>query len=84
MIDDEAAVTGKEPAMRGKGINYDTGFCPGGESSREQFDAGVVRGEMRVIARDLHCPGSASSWLSKEITFCSTALAIPGKPKRTV
>jgi hypothetical protein len=41
--------------MRGKGINYDTGFCPGGESSREQFDASVVRGEMRVIARDLHC-----------------------------
>jgi hypothetical protein len=41
--------------MRGKGINYDTGFCPGGENSREHFDADVVRGEMRVIARELHC-----------------------------
>src|SRR6267154_4384285 len=41
--------------MRGKGINYDTGFSPGGQSSREHFDADIVRGEMRVIARDLHC-----------------------------
>jgi len=41
--------------MRGKGINYDTGFCPGGENSREHFDADAVRGEMRVIARELHC-----------------------------
>ena len=41
--------------MRGKGINYDTGFSPGGESSREHFDADVVRSEMRVIARELHC-----------------------------
>ena len=41
--------------MRGKGINYDTGFCPGGVNSREHFDAGVVRSEMRVIARELHC-----------------------------
>ena len=41
--------------MRGKGINYDTGFSPGGVSSREQFDAGIVRREMRVIADDLRC-----------------------------
>ena len=41
--------------MRGKGINYDTGFSPAGRSSRENFDADVVRGEMRVIARELHC-----------------------------
>ena len=41
--------------MRGKGINYDTGFSPGGHNSREHFDAGVVRAEMRVIARELHC-----------------------------
>jgi hypothetical protein len=41
--------------MRGKGINYDTGFYPGGHNSREHFDADVVRSEMRVIARDLHC-----------------------------
>jgi hypothetical protein len=24
--------------MRGKGINYDTGFYPGGVSTREHFD----------------------------------------------
>jgi hypothetical protein len=41
--------------MRGKGINYDTGFSPGGVSSREQFDASIVRREMQVIADDLHC-----------------------------
>ena len=41
--------------MRGKGINYDTGFCPGGENSRPHFDASVVGSEMRVIARELHC-----------------------------
>jgi hypothetical protein len=41
--------------MRGKGINYDTGFFPGGVSSREQFDTDVVRREMRVIADDLRC-----------------------------
>jgi hypothetical protein len=41
--------------MRGKGINYDTGFCPGGVNSREHFDAGAVRSEMRVIAQELRC-----------------------------
>jgi hypothetical protein len=41
--------------MRGKGINYDTGFCPGGDNSREHFDADVVGREMRIIARELHC-----------------------------
>jgi hypothetical protein len=41
--------------MRGKGINYDTGFSPGGVNSREHFDADVVRGEMRIIAREMHC-----------------------------
>ena len=41
--------------MRGKGINYDTGFSPGGRNSREHFDAGTVRAEMRVIARELRC-----------------------------
>jgi hypothetical protein len=41
--------------VRGQGINYDTGFSPGGISSREQFDAGIVRREMQVIADDLHC-----------------------------
>jgi hypothetical protein len=40
--------------VRGKGINYDTGFSPGGESSREHFDADVVRSEMRVIAKVGH------------------------------
>ena len=41
--------------MRGKGINYGTGFYPGGVSSREEFGAGTVRREMQVIADDLHC-----------------------------
>jgi hypothetical protein len=41
--------------MRARGINYDTGFRPGGHLSREGFDPDVVRREMLVIARDLHC-----------------------------
>ncbi|MBB5629010.1 hypothetical protein [Sphaerisporangium krabiense] len=41
--------------MRVKGINYDTGFLPGGTTSRENFDPATVRREMRVIAEDLHC-----------------------------
>jgi len=41
--------------MRGRGINYDTGFLPGGQSTRESFDPEVVRRELRIIADDLHC-----------------------------
>jgi hypothetical protein len=40
--------------MRGKGINYDTGFMPGNHS-RPDFDPAVVAAEIRVIARDLGC-----------------------------
>lgn len=41
--------------MRGKGINYDTGFFPGGKHTRPSFDSTVVRREMQIIADDLHC-----------------------------
>jgi hypothetical protein len=41
--------------MRGKGINYDTGFSPGGRISRPDFDAEIVRREMQVIASELGC-----------------------------
>ena len=41
--------------MRGKGINYDTGFLSAGTSTREPFDPEVVQREMRVIRDDLHC-----------------------------
>lgn len=42
--------------MRRHGINYDTGFTPIGEEiSRQDFDPGVVRREMRIIADELHC-----------------------------
>lgn len=41
--------------MRGKGINYDTGFSPGGRLSRADFDPAIVRQEMRVIADELGC-----------------------------
>ena len=41
--------------MRGKGINYDTGFFNVGTSTHEPFDAEIVRREMRVIHDDLHC-----------------------------
>lgn len=41
--------------MRGRGINYDTGFFPGGKDSRPGFNADDARREMRIIADDLHC-----------------------------
>ena len=41
--------------MRGKGINYDTGFSPGGRLSREDFDPAIVQREMQVIAHELGC-----------------------------
>ncbi|WP_187406055.1 hypothetical protein [Microbispora triticiradicis] len=41
--------------MRGRGINYDTGFLPGGHTSRESFDPETVREEMRVVAEELNC-----------------------------
>ena len=41
--------------MRGKGINFDTGFLSVGTTTREPFDPDVVRQEMRVISDDLHC-----------------------------
>lgn len=41
--------------MRGKGINYDTGFINKGVSSREPFDIAVVRRELQIIRDDLHC-----------------------------
>ena len=41
--------------MRGKGINFDTGFISAGTTTREPFDPEVVRREMRVIRDDLHC-----------------------------
>src|SRR5690242_6554619 len=42
-------------AMRAKGINFDTGFRNGRTSTREPFDADVVRREMRIIREELHC-----------------------------
>lgn len=41
--------------MRGKGINFDTGFLSAGTTTREPFDPEIVRREMRVIRDDLHC-----------------------------
>ncbi|MBB2741444.1 UNVERIFIED_ORG: hypothetical protein FHR35_001264 [Microbispora rosea subsp. rosea] len=41
--------------MRGKGVQYDTGTFPNGDSSRSLFDPATVAREMRIIADDLHC-----------------------------
>jgi hypothetical protein len=41
--------------MGGKGITFDTGFFSAGTSTREPFDAEIVRREMRIIRDDLHC-----------------------------
>src|SRR5262245_32635502 len=42
--------------MRGKGINYDTGFINNaGVSNHEPFDPEIVKREMRIIRDVLHC-----------------------------
>jgi hypothetical protein len=46
--------------MRGRGINYDTGFMSAvmrdaGVSTHEPFDPEVVGRELRIIREDLHC-----------------------------
>jgi len=41
--------------MRGKGINYDTGFINKGVSSRESFDIAIVKRELQIIHDDVHC-----------------------------
>lgn len=43
------------PALRVRGINYDTGFAGAGYPSRRSFDPDVVRRELTVIAHELHC-----------------------------
>ena len=48
--------------MRGKAINYDTGFSPGGNISRADFDADIVRREMRVIATCRSTPIPDGTW----------------------
>lgn len=41
--------------LRGKGIHYDTGTFPNGDTSRPVFDPRDAERDMRVIAKDLHC-----------------------------
>ncbi|MQY04447.1 hypothetical protein [Actinomadura macrotermitis] len=41
--------------MRTRGINYDTGFLPGGKNTRPDFDPADVPEHMRLIAEELHC-----------------------------
>ncbi|KOU33546.1 hypothetical protein [Streptomyces sp. WM6378] len=41
--------------MRGKGVQYDTGTFPSGDSTRKTFDSSAVARDMGVIARDLGC-----------------------------
>lgn len=43
--------------MKRKGVNYDVGIYPFGEArpSRPEFDLAVVRREIEIIRRDLHC-----------------------------
>lgn len=41
--------------LRGKGIHYDTGTFPDGDTSRPAFDPRDAERDMRVIAQDLHC-----------------------------
>ncbi|ROO86483.1 hypothetical protein EDD29_4054 [Actinocorallia herbida] len=41
--------------MRAYGLTYDTGFCSGGATTHEPFDADAVARDLRVIREELHC-----------------------------
>ncbi len=65
--------------MRGKGINYDTGFLSAGTSTHEPFDPEIVRREMRVIRDDLHCNAvRISGGDPKRIEIAATHAAAAG------
>jgi hypothetical protein len=65
--------------MRGKGINYDTGFLPGNHDSRPDFDPAVVAAEMRIIARELGCTAVRVSGSKPErISIAAQAAAAEG------
>jgi hypothetical protein len=63
-------------ALRARGINYDTGFYPGGHGSRERFDPDTVRHEMHVIAHDLHCTAVRVSGGDPERLSVAAELAV--------
>ncbi|TWF98714.1 hypothetical protein [Kitasatospora viridis] len=65
--------------MRGKGINYDTGFAPMGDLSRSRFEPAEVREEMRVIAEELHCTAvRISGALPERLELAAEAAAEQG------
>jgi hypothetical protein len=67
--------------MRGEGINYDTGFYPGGVSTREHFDPSLVGREMRVIADDLHCTAvRISGGDPGRLSVAGVVSMVPGGP----
>ncbi|MEU9123909.1 hypothetical protein AB0C96_29275 [Streptomyces sp. NPDC048506] len=41
--------------MRGKGVQYDTGTFPNGDTTNPAFTPDLAARDMRVIAEDLHC-----------------------------
>jgi len=41
--------------MRIKGIVYDTGFINNSITTKEKFDASIIKREMHIIKNDLHC-----------------------------
>jgi hypothetical protein len=41
--------------VRRHGVTYDTGFFPGGGTSRPSFDGAQAREDLRVVADELHC-----------------------------
>lgn len=64
--------------MRAKGICFDTGFLNRGVSTRPQFDERIVRREMEIIRRDLHCTavritGGDVERLKRAATFAADA-----------
>lgn len=70
-------MTGKP--IRGRGINYDTGFAPMGDLSRPRFDPAEVAEELRVIAEELHCTAvRISGGLPERIELAAEAAAAHG------
>jgi len=61
--------------MRARGINYDTGFTPGGKLSRTTFEPDEVRRELLMIVEDLHCTAVRITGFDPERIAVAAAIA---------
>jgi hypothetical protein len=78
-----SSAAGEDGPVRGKGINYDTGFYLDPPGSGPEFSPDIVTREMRVIASELGC---TAVWVSggkpEQLSAAPEAAALCQSPFR--